>query len=82
MVPSVSTSEMVEGMVNSALQHLKGDKGLIDWIKKDEKNEYAFYTKIMPKFIVTKTESVEDERAKTIRELDAKIIDVTPEKEA
>lgn len=59
-----------------------GLERLNEWRQEDPKNEYAFWTKIFPKLIdpprIQHEEKEEKSVADLLRELDEKVIDVTP----
>lgn len=63
-----------------AIKRIGGVNRLVEWVQEDPKNEYAFWTKMATKLVFPEKEAAEDERARIIRELDAKIIDITPER--
>jgi hypothetical protein len=66
-------------LIMLAIKRLGGIDRLVDWVGEDPKNEYAFWTKMATKLVFQEKEAAEDERARIIRELDAKIVDITPQ---
>jgi hypothetical protein len=55
-------SRLSKDRIARVFEELGGVKGMYDWVRKDPKNEYAFYVHIWPKLLGAETVDAEAER--------------------